>query len=114
MYEYESHSSRRGESEHDVVTLGVLLELEVLAELEAGVDHGSDAEGDRAHSQVKATVVLSRKCPGHVRTSGRRRVPARRRLRGVQIAHVFLLFGYKFIVKLVYGNKRILRFIYKM
>lgn len=37
--EDEGHSRGRRECQHDVVTLGVLLQLEVLAEFQSGVNH---------------------------------------------------------------------------
>lgn len=37
--EDEGHSSGRRERQHDVVTFGVLFQLEVLAEFQSGVNH---------------------------------------------------------------------------
>lgn len=48
--EDEGHSRGRREGQHDVVTLSVVLQLEVLAEFQAGIDHRADAERDGAHS----------------------------------------------------------------
>lgn len=93
--EDEGHSRGRRECQHDIVTFGVLFQLEVLAEFQSGVDHRADAERHGAHSQIEATVVLDRTYRIHVRVSGVRRVAvaagAARRSRRVQIAHVFLL-----------------------
>lgn len=82
------------------MALGVLLELEVLAELEARVDHGPDPERHRAHPQIKTAVVLGRSDDGgHVGARGVRGVAvatgAARRTRRVQVAHVLsFLFSY--------------------
>lgn len=74
MDEDEGHSRGWREGQHDVVTLGVLFQLEVLAEFQPGIDHRADAERDGAHSQIEATVVLDRTYRIHVRASGLRRV----------------------------------------
>lgn len=58
--EDEGHSRGGREGQHDVVTLGVLFQLEVLAEFQSGVDHRADAERHGAHSQIEAAVVLDR------------------------------------------------------
>lgn len=93
--EDEGHPRGGRESQHDVVALGVLLQLEVLAELQPRVDHRADAERHGAHSQIEAAIVLDRTHRIHVRASGLRRVAvaagAARRSRRVQIAHVLLL-----------------------
>lgn len=93
--EDKGHSRGGREGQHNVVALGVLFQLEVLAEFQSGVDHRTDAERHGAHSQIEATVVLNRTYRIHVRASGLRRVAvaagAARRSRRVQIAHVFLL-----------------------
>ena len=77
----------------------VLLELEVLAELEARVDHRADPERDRAHAQVEAAVVLGRPDPVLVARQLGVRVgqalavgaQAARRLRRLQLAQLLLL-----------------------
>lgn len=74
MDEDEGHPRGGREGQHDVVTLGVTFQLEILAELQPGVDHRADAERHGAHSQVKAAVVLDRTCRVHVRASGLGRV----------------------------------------
>jgi hypothetical protein len=93
--EDEGHSCSGRDGQHDIVTLGVLLQLEVLAEFQSGIDHRADAERHGAHSQIEATVVLDPTYRIHVRASGLRRVAvaagAARRSRRVQIAHVLLL-----------------------
>lgn len=99
LYEDERHPGGRREGEHDVVALGVLLELEVLAELEARVDHGADPERDSAHPQIKTAVVLGRSDGSHVGARGVRGVAvaagAARRTRRVQVANVLsFLFSY--------------------
>ena len=81
------------------MALGVLLELEVLAELEARVDHGTDPERNGAHPQIKAAIVLGRSDGSHVGARGVRGVAvatgAARRARRVQVAHVLsFLFSY--------------------
>lgn len=107
--EDEGHSRGRRERQHDIVTFGVLFQLEVLTEFQSGVDHRADAERHGAHSQIEATVVLDRTYRIYVRVSGLRRVAvaagAARRSRRFQIAHVFLLLCFanlrKFMGKLV-------------
>lgn len=95
MNEDEGHPRGRRESQHDVVTLGVLFQLEVLAEFQTGIDHRADAERDGAHSQIEAAVMLDRTSRIYVRTSCLRRVAvaagAARRSRRVQIGYVLLL-----------------------
>ena len=112
LYEDERHPSGRREGKHNVVALGVLLEFEVLAKLQARVDHRADAERHRAHSQVKASIVLDRPDGGHVRARGVRGIAvatgAARRSRRVQVAHVLsFLFSCKFMV---IGRLRLMRF----
>lgn len=93
--ENEGHSRGGGEGQHDVVALGVLLQLEILAEFQTRVDHRADAERHGAHSQIEAAVVLYRTYRIRVRASALRSVAvaagAARRSRRVQIAHVLLL-----------------------
>lgn len=68
--EDEGHPRGRCEGQHNIVTLGVLLQLEILAEFQTRVDHRADAERHSAHSQIEATIVLCRTYRIHVRVSG--------------------------------------------
>lgn len=72
--EDEGHSRGRRECQHDVVTLGVLFQLEVLTEFQSGINHWADTKRHGAHSQVEATVVLDRTSRIYVRVSGLSRV----------------------------------------
>ena len=105
LNEDKGHARGRGQCEHDVMTLGVALELEVLAELEARVDHRADAERHGAHSQIEAAVVLGRTHRGDDVAAAVRGVAvgthAARRPRRVEVAHVFLLLCLFFV-----GNRK--------
>lgn len=72
--ENEGHSRSRRECQHDIVTFGILFQLEVLAEFQSRVNHRADAERHGAHSQIEATVVLDRTYRIHMRVSGLRRI----------------------------------------
>lgn len=48
--EDEGHSRGGRERQHNVVALGVALQLKVLAKFQSGVDHRADTERDGAHS----------------------------------------------------------------
>lgn len=59
LNEDERHPGGRRQRQQHIVALCVALQLKVLPELQARVDHAADAERHRAHPQVEAAVVAA-------------------------------------------------------